>query len=166
MRLRNLELKDAPRMLEWMHNEDVVRGLNTDFAQMDIEKCKNFIRGSWCQEENWHLAIVDDNDRYMGTVSLKHINHDVHVAEFAIVVHQEAMGKGYAGFAMNEIIQRGIEEKKLQAIYWCVFPTNPRAVRFYDKHHFRRTDSIPECISDKYEQKVLDQLIWYVYDRG
>ena len=43
-----------------------------------------------------------------------------YVAEFAIVVHQEAMGQGYASFAMKEILQKGIEEQKLKAIYWCV----------------------------------------------
>lgn len=33
MRLRNLELKDAPFMLEWMHDESVVENLRGRFSE-------------------------------------------------------------------------------------------------------------------------------------
>ena len=36
MKLRKLELKDAPLMLEWMHDETVVEDLHTDFASKTI----------------------------------------------------------------------------------------------------------------------------------
>lgn len=38
--------------------------------------------------KNLHLAIVDENDEYMGTVSLKNIEEDK--AEFAITVRKNA----------------------------------------------------------------------------
>ena len=39
------------------------------------------------------MAITDDNDEYMGTVSLKNINYTDSFAEFAITVRRTAMGK-------------------------------------------------------------------------
>ena len=44
MRLRDLELKDAPLMLEWMHDENVVEKLRGKFKEKTIEDCKSFIK--------------------------------------------------------------------------------------------------------------------------
>ena len=39
MHLRRLERKDAPLMLEWMHDRNVIKDLNTDFASKTIDDC-------------------------------------------------------------------------------------------------------------------------------
>ena len=85
MRLRKLELKDAPLMLEWMHDETVVKDMQADFSSKTLEDCNHFILSSKDTRKNLHLAIVDENDEYMGTVSLKNIEEDK--AEFAITVY-------------------------------------------------------------------------------
>ncbi len=157
MKLRNLEQKDAPLMLEWMHDDEVVRHLGTNFKEKTIDDCGRFIDGAQDKTENLHLAIVDENDDYMGTVSLKHIGQEC--AEFAITVRGNAMGKGYARYAMEEILNYGLRELKLNAIYWCVSPENKRAVRFYDKNGYTRTVEIPLRIAKMYTQ----ELIWYVF---
>ena len=36
MKLRKLDVKDAPFMLEWMHSADVVKNLQADFASKTI----------------------------------------------------------------------------------------------------------------------------------
>ena len=137
MNLRKLELKDAPLMLEWMHDPDVVQNMQADFAHKTLSDCENFIRVSHTDDKNLHLAVVDDNNTYMGTVSLKNIENDA--AEFAITVRKNAMGKGFSKYAMSEIIRIGLEELNLKSIYWCVSPENKRAVKFYDGSN---TDSI------------------------
>ena len=43
MKLRKLDVKDAPFMLEWMHSADVVKNLQADFASKTIIDCENFI---------------------------------------------------------------------------------------------------------------------------
>lgn len=60
-------------MLEWMHDPSVAGSLRADFASKTLRDCKDFIATTWEAGKNLHLAIVDDNDIYMGTVSLKHI---------------------------------------------------------------------------------------------
>ena len=136
MNLRKLRKQDAPLMLEWMHDSSVTKDLQTDFMSKEIEDCEKFITESWSDEENLHLAITDESDVYLGTVSLKNMMNDS--AEFAITVRTSAMGRGIAAEAMDKIINIGFEEKKLNTIYWCVSPKNKRAVRFYEKNGYHR----------------------------
>ena len=42
MRLRKLEIKDAPAMLEWMQDRSVVADMNTDFSSKTLEDCALF----------------------------------------------------------------------------------------------------------------------------
>lgn len=147
-------------MLEWMHDKTVVQHLGTNFMEKTLDDCIRFIDGAQDRSQNLHLAVVDENDEYMGTVSLKHIGQGC--AEFAITVRAEAMGKQYACFGMKEILNYGIRELKLDAIYWCVSPENKRAVRFYDKNGYSRTQTVPEHISQSYSEEQLANLLWYV----
>ena len=105
MKLRKLKLKDAPLMLEWMHDEDVIRDLRNNFASKTIEDCRNFISNSAMDKENVHYAVASNKDEYMGTVSLKDIDSKSKSAEFGIVVRKAAMGAGYSWFAMTSIFK-------------------------------------------------------------
>lgn len=136
MKLRKLKRKDATFMLEWMHDPTVTENLQTDFRRKTIEDCEAFIDAGQNGNENIHLAIADDSDEYMGTVSLKHITASE--AEFAIAVRKSAMGRGYSKYGMEKILQYGFADLGLESIYWCVSPENKRAVCFYDKNGYHR----------------------------
>lgn len=161
MKLRTLEQRDAPLMLEWMHDPDVVGHLNTNFASKSLSDCQNFISWAKTAREDLHLAVTDEQDVYMGTVSLKHVHNGT--AEFAITVRACAMGKGYSRYGMAAILDKGLEELGLTAIYWCVSRHNARAVRFYDKNGYTRTDSVPSTIRDAYTPEQNADFIWYIY---
>ena len=158
MKLRKLSLDDASLMLEWMHDTDVVEHLQTDFMSKTIEDCKKFIESSINDKKNIHLAIADEDDMYMGTVSLKNIEKDN--AEFGITIRTAAMGKGYSKYAIMEMLLYGFNELKLKKIFWCVSPLNLRAIRFYDKNNFRRVDMRGEKITG-YTEGQVDKYIWY-----
>ncbi len=162
MYLRKLELKDAPLMLEWMHNISVVKDLRTDFLSKTIQDAESFIRSSWDDVDNLNLAIAASNDEYMGTVSLKHIDNCT--AEFGITVREEAMGRGYSWFGMEEIIKLAFDKYGLETVYWCVSRDNIRAVRFYDKHNFHEVIDIPPKYLERY--KGVDNLKWYSILKG
>ena len=161
MKLRALEQRDAPLMLEWMHDASVVCHLGTNFMEKTLEDCCGFIRWANETQRDLHLAVADEQDTYMGTVSLKHIHAGT--AEFAITVRACAMGKGYSRFAMQRILEHGIRQLGLSAIYWCVSRSNARAVRFYDKNRYLRTQNIPETILQAYTPEQRAEFIWYVY---
>lgn len=161
MKIRELKEKDAPFMLEWMHDLSVVEPLGRDFMHMKLEACLNFISSH--DAGNIHLAIADENDEYMGTVSLKNIDKEEGFAEFAITIRKCAMGKGYSSYGMNKIIWYGLEELGLKSIYWCVRKTNQRAIRFYDKNHYHRIvdRDVPSAIISLYDKDSLNELLWY-----
>lgn len=162
MYLRTLELKDAPAMLAWMHDRRVTENLRTDFASKTLQDAENFIKWSWEDEQNLNLAIASDEDEYMGTVSLKHIENGS--AEFAITVRAEAMGRGYSWFGMESIIEKAFQEYGLESVYWCVSKTNARAVRFYDKHNFHEVIDVPQTVLERYQG--IEDLKWYSVLKG
>lgn len=136
MTLRKLEMKDAPFMLEWMHDPNVTIGLQKKFGEKTLADCEEFIASANRTSLDIHMAVADDNDEYMGTVSLKNISNGS--AEFAVAVRSCAMGKGFSRFAMAEIIRIGFEELGLENIYWYVLKDNLRAIKFYDKNGYVR----------------------------
>lgn len=156
MNLRKLEIKDAPLMLEWMHDKNVTAGLQKSFSDYTLADCESFISASRNDKKNLHMAIADGNDTYMGTVSLKNINNNS--AEFAIAVRTEAMGKGYSKFAMEKIIETGFNSLGLSSIYWYVLKSNLRAIRFYDKNGYEKVSGINEFFS---EEQLSEQKYFY-----
>ena len=159
MKLRKLMRKDAPYMLEWMHDVSVVENLQANFLSKTIKDCEEFIESAQNDDKNMHLAVVDQDDIYMGTVSLKHIKNKS--AEFAITVRNLAMGKGYSKFAMEKIIRIGFEELGLDTIYWCVSRENKRAIHFYDKNEYQRIAI--NCLDVKVSGYTEDQMIQYLW---
>ncbi|NME83742.1 GNAT family N-acetyltransferase [Clostridium sp. SM-530-WT-3G] len=162
--LRQLKMVDAPLMLEWMHDKDVVENLKKDFHNMTIAECENFIKKNSMRKlftDEIHLAIVDSNDEYLGTVSLKEINTKLKNAEFGITVRKKAMGKGIAIEAMREILSIGLKELNLNCIYWCVSPKNTRAINFYQKNNFNRIDSNYSDFIKNYTKEEIESYIWY-----
>ncbi len=164
MHLRKLKFDDAPLMLEWMHDDSVVHDLHADFASKTLADAEDFIRISQDTSKNLNLAIASDTDDYMGTVSLKNIDREQGIAEFAITVRKLSMGYGYSWFGMESIIQKAFNELGLECVYWCVSKKNARAVRFYDKHNFHEVFEIPDEILQRYSG--IDNLKWYSVLKG
>ena len=160
MILRELVVEDAPRMLSWMHDSEVVEKLQADFASKTIEDCIKFIEDSHNNRDNLHLAICNDDGMYIGTISLKHM--DGESAEFGITIGRDGMGTGIAANAMEQIINLGRKEYGILYIYWCVHPDNVRALRFYDKNGYKRIESgdIPTTLH--YTEEQINTYIWYM----
>ena len=131
-----------------------------------LDDCNRFIAQSLEDKKNLHMAIVDDTDEYMGTVSLKHVDLEEKTAEFAITVRAAAMGQGYSQYGMQQILTIGTEELGLDAIYWCVSVNNKRAVRFYDKCGYTRTEKVPKSILENYTPEQQRQFLWYVFPKA
>lgn len=166
--LRHLRIGDASRMLEWMHNEDVIKDLHTDFLKKEIKDCEEFIRRSEENKSSVHFAVTNENDLYLGTVSLRIIED--RTAEFAIVMHPDAIGKGLSKQAMDNILEYGFNVLNLVMIFWCVSQNNIRAVRFYDSRPFKKIDikglsSIYQYVRQRYTDEEIDGYEWYAIER-
>lgn len=136
IKIRKLEYKDVPFMLEWMHDEEVKEIFQNDFSSVDENKAKQFIKDSYTSK-NIHFAIVDDNDdEYLGTISLKNIDYKNKNAEYAISTRKKARGTGYNTIATQLLITYAFEELKLHKVYLNVLTCNKRAINFYRKIGF------------------------------
>lgn len=136
MKLRELQIKDAPFMLEWMRDKDINRFFAFDSKSVTLESAKNYIENAQGDKENRHYAIVDDEDQYMGTISLKKIDAKNKNAEYAISLRTCAQGKGYASFATKKLLEIAFVELDLFKVYLNVLSYNKRAIAFYEKIGF------------------------------
>lgn len=133
--IRELRRNDKDLMLEWLMNEKIRENFRFNYSKISMSSVEDFIRNS-ISEENKHYAIVNENDEYMGTVSLKKINFVPDTAEIAIVLRENAMGKGYGKTAIQDVLKIAFNELNLNKVYLNVFRNNKRAIKLYEKIGF------------------------------
>ena len=132
--LRELREDDAERMLEWMHDDSVMRWLQFDGKSKTIEDARYFISNANHDNENIHRAIITDDGVYRGTISLKSITNKE--AELAVAMCRDSIGKGYGTLAIGEMLLLAFEELQLNRVFLTVKKDNTRAMRAYEKNGF------------------------------
>lgn len=159
-RLRSLQEKDVNGMLEWMHDPKINFFYTDKIRNATAESVRSFI----CVAEKlrregttYHYAIVDNDDEYQGTISLKNLI-PVEGAEYAISMRSGAQGKGIASWATQEILKIAFEELKLHRVYLNVLSDNEHANKFYEKNGFRMEGQSKNCICINGKIKSLN---WY-----
>ena len=126
MILRQLKKEEAEKILEWMADPEVNQFFRFDKSNLSIEKCQNFILNSFTNTDR-HYAI-EENNEYMGTISLKHINPTNKNAEYAIALRKTAQGKGLGTKASKELLNIAFNELKLNKVYLDVLSDNTPAI--------------------------------------
>jgi len=124
-------------MLEWMHDPSIVCFIWFDAMSMTEEKCLEYIRTANSDDNSKHFAIADENDEYLGTISLKNIDYEKKEAEYAISTRKIVHGTGAASTATKEILKIAFEYLELNRVYLNVLKENDRANAFYQKVGFR-----------------------------
>lgn len=139
MRLRKLEEKDADRMLEWMHDPETQNFFYFDAITKTREDVLNFIREASIaidEGNSVHYAVSDEEDEYLGTISLKNIDLCSKNAEFAISLRKEARGRGVGQSAISILLDKAFSEFNLERVYLNVLSDNNRAIHVYEKCGF------------------------------
>lgn len=139
--LRQLCEKDAELMLEWMHDPDTQKSFQKNMLDVSLDDARRFcreakLRDSLKQGGSIHLAIANDDDEYLGTISLKNVDLKCRLAELAISLRKKARGKGIATEAVRLMFKKGFEEIGLHRIYLTVLADNTAAVKLYEKCGF------------------------------
>ncbi len=158
--LRALELRDAPLMLEWMQDPSIACFFRFDAAGMTEEKCRDYIVSANRDPSSRHYAIADENDEYLGTISLKDIADGR--AEYAISTRKCAHGTGAAMQATREILRIAFDELGLETVFLNVLTDNHRANAFYRKAGFRYTHTEENALELR---GVWKDLNWYEIER-
>lgn len=137
--LRNLQIKDAEGMLEWMHDPEIQQSFRMDTLHKTYEDVVSFIQNASVEPidgQSVHYAVVDEQDEYLGTVSLKDIDMTAKKAEYAIALRKKAHGKGIATEVTKQLLQIAFEEFGMERIYLNVLSENERAIHLYERCGF------------------------------
>lgn len=161
--LRKLELRDAQRMLEWMHDDIINQWFKYPFSEMTLEKVEEFIRSANELDESRHFAITNEKDEYCGTISLKNIDLINSSAELAIVLRHECHGTGMAEAAFNDILNVAFFSYSLHKVYLNVLCDNERAINFYKKVGMREEGEFRDAVKIKNSFKNLK---WFGIIKG
>ncbi len=156
--LRPLADKDAPFMLEWMTDPGITRFFRFDASRVTMDSCRAYIKSAKEQTDAVHFAIADENDEYLGTISLKDIDLEKRTAEYAISTRKKAHGAGAAMQATKLILQYAFETLGLEKVYLNVLAENGRANAFYRKAGFCFVKEEPDALELRGESKTLN---WY-----
>ena len=138
--LRSLCEADVPGMLSWMHDPATARLFARDFMATTEGEARSFVRASWADPSNVHLAVADGRDAYRGTVSLKDVDAAAGTAEFAIAMAVDARGTGAALAGTRALLGLAFGGLGLREVWLCVRASNLRAIRFYEKVGFAPCD--------------------------
>lgn len=157
--LRKLEEKDAEGMYEWMHDKDADRGFRKKLFETTMDDIMRFIQAAQDVTENLNYAICNDEDEYLGTISLKNINHVENNAEFAIALRKKARGCGVGESAIKQLLTIAFNDMGLVQIYLNVLAENERAIGLYKKCGFSYVKDSEE-IFEKFGEKR--RLLWFV----
>lgn len=139
IRLRKLCKNDAEGMLEWMSDPKLNQYFMFDTSNLSILEVQKWIENSKLQAERkttFHFAIVNKEDEYLGTISLKNIDFQIQAAEYAIALRKIAQGQGIAAEATQQLLMFAFTELKLNRIYLNVLPENHSAIAMYEKCGF------------------------------
>ncbi|MEG0020954.1 MAG: GNAT family protein [Oscillospiraceae bacterium] len=133
MRLRELQQKDAQYMLEWMGDDEINRFFRFDAKSQTLESVEAFIKRAGEDRTAVHFACVNDEDEYLGTVSLKKIDCENMNCEYAVSFRRCAHGSGAAEFATRAVLELALSQWGMEKVYLNVLASNERAIRFYEK---------------------------------
>ena len=140
VRLRKLKIEDADNMLEWMHDEEIQRNFRMNTLHKTKQDVMEFISDSTIVAVNGgsiHFAITDEEDEYLGTISLKEIDLQAHNAEYAICLRKKAQGQGIAKAATKLILEEAFDKLELERVYLNVLSENERAIKLYQSCGFQ-----------------------------
>lgn len=159
IKLRKLEEKDIPFMIEWMSDNELTKYLKNDFGKYANEESqRSFISNSF-NKENMNFAIVEENeDEYLGSISLKDIDYQKKEAEYAICIRKSVQGKNVALRASLQILKYAFFYLDLTRIYLYVSSDNIVANKFYEKFGFNFDEVQEKSMEIKGEMKDIN---WY-----
>lgn len=166
VRLRQLQSKDCTGMLEWMHDMELVRFFHGDMLAKTEKDVLEFINQADIVPLNGrsvHYAIVEEEDEYLGTISLKSINLEDRNAEYAISLRRAAQGRNVAYAATKELLNIAFNKFELERVYLNVLSENKRAIRLYEKCGFALEGEFRNhmCLRGQYQN-----LRWYAMLRN
>lgn len=136
--LRPLEESDAPLLVRWFNDPEVIRTLRSwrpVTLTTEIEHLQKMARS----QDDLVLGISLHDDRLIGVTGLHGFDPKNRAAMFGIVIGEtNEWGKGFGTEATALIAGHGFETMNLHRIWLEVYADNLRGIRAYEKAGFIR----------------------------
>ena len=109
----------------------------------------NYNLSTFLEREKWfftritnagrmYFAIEDENGRLIGEMSLREIESRARKSRLGIHLASDKVGLGYGGEALAALLDHYFNDMRYTVMYLDVAAYNTRAIRLYEKFHFRR----------------------------
>ena len=139
-RLREIERKDLVEINQWRNDPELIECLGAPFRYINLNVDEKWFDNYMnSRSSTVRCAIVSEEDRILGLVSLVSIDNIHRSAELHIMIGaRENQGKGLGSFAVKEMLVHAFNNLNLHRVCLSVLETNLRAQHFYEKMGFTR----------------------------
>ena len=138
IKLRELERKDISEINTWRNQNELIDMLGAPFRfinlEVDIKWYEDYMgnRGNTVR-----CAIVEENDKILGLISLTNIDFINRSAQLHIMIGlEENRNKGLGTFALSEMLAHAFYNMNLERVELTVLESNKRAQHLYEKAGF------------------------------
>lgn len=100
---------------------------------------------AWSLESgNWLSLSISTllNNEKLGSIGLRIINHELKIAEVGFMIKQNAQGKGFAGEALELLINYAYSDLKLNKLTAICAVSNAASIKLLEKLGFTREDCL------------------------
>jgi len=131
----NMEERTRSLFLKYMLDLKMTEALakNNNKAEKALEISNWFAK----IQEILREVYDDENDEYLGTISLKEIDFENENAEYAIVLRKKAQGKGIATEATRLVLDAAFNKYCIHRVYLTVLADNKSAIKLYERCGFK-----------------------------
>ena len=145
--IRPIEKTDTGNIVRWRNLDEVRKNL----IQQELiteESHLEFYKNHILTKKRYQFIIhISDGclDMDIGSCFIKDIDTEKREAEFGIFIGESAArGKGYAKYAITELIKFGFDTLNLEKFFLVVLKSNEVAIAVYEKLGFERVETSVE----------------------
>lgn len=138
MKLRELERKDISEINTWRNQHELIDMLGAPFrfinSDVDVKWYEDYMES---RGNTVRCAIVAENDKILGLISLTNIDFINRSAQLHIMIGlEENQNKGLGTFALSEMLAHAFCNMNLERVELAVLESNKRAQHLYEKAGF------------------------------
>lgn len=145
--IRPITDADTANIVRWRNSEDVKKNLIQQAPITEESHRQYYERFILTKERYQFIVYVLENGvtTDIGSCFVKSIDPKAKTAEFGIFFGEaSARGKGYAKYAISELLQFAFNELKMDTMFLYVLDTNEVAKILYQKIGFEEQDALKD----------------------
>lgn len=133
--VRRLNREDVEVMASWGKHSDLLFQ-HYNFPELTLSERGVWYRMKSSGKKRRCFAVLDEDNRVAGYLSMKRIKVFRKTSELGIVLDPDRVGQGYGTLALKAFLKMYFEEFRMNKLFLQVALFNERAIRAYRKSGF------------------------------